>query len=154
MSVNHPPSYRDDFMSRRPVSLSRPRRQQFICDMKAQQSAKIRQLGEALVASGIVMLDDQANALGLSRSTTWTILKGGHKASGLSAHIINRMLAAPRLPPLVRAKVLEYVEEKTAGYYGHSQHLRCRFVGRLSGTWVGQLHLEEILNSLAAQKVA
>ena len=66
------------------------------------------------------MLDDQANALGLSRSTTWTILKGRHKASGLSADIINRMLAAPRLPPLVRAKVLEYVEEKTAGRYGHS----------------------------------
>jgi DNA invertase Pin-like site-specific DNA recombinase len=56
--------------------------------MKARQSAKIRELREALVASGFLTLDEQSKALGLSRSTTWTILKGNHKASGLSAAII------------------------------------------------------------------
>jgi hypothetical protein len=76
-------------------------------------------LREALVAAGIFALDDQAKALGLGRSTTWTILKGNHKGSGLSAALINRILVAPQLPPLVRAKVLEYVEEKADGRYGH-----------------------------------
>src|SRR5262245_65480035 len=80
---------------------------------QARQCAKIRELGEALVASGISTLDQQAEALGLSRSTTWTILKGDHKASGLSAAIINRMLTAPQLPPRVRAVVLE--DRKSVG---------------------------------------
>src|SRR5262249_50254739 len=92
-----------------------------VAEMKARQSAKIRELQKALVATGYLSLDDQAKALGLSRSTTWTILKGNHKASGLSAATINRMLLEPRLPPLVRAKILEYVREKNAGFYGDSQ---------------------------------
>jgi predicted DNA-binding transcriptional regulator AlpA len=77
----------------------RPFQKRSGADMKARQSAKIRELREALVASGFLTLDEQSKVLGLSRSTTWTILKGNHKASGLSAAIIDRMLAAPRLPP-------------------------------------------------------
>jgi hypothetical protein len=100
--------------------------------MKAQQSAKIREICESLVAAGLLTLDDQAEALGLSRSTTWVILKGNHKGSGLSATIINRILAAPQLSPLVRARVLEYVEEKAAGSYGYSKSLRRKFIARLS----------------------
>jgi len=100
--------------------------------MKARQSLKIRELGEALTAEGLVTLDEQAIALGLCRSTTWTILKGNHKSSGLSATVINRMLAAPQLPPLVRSKILEYVEDKTAGLYGHSKAQVSRFTARLS----------------------
>jgi hypothetical protein len=46
---------------------------------------------------------------GLAR---WTILMGSHKASGISASTINRMLAAPQLPPLARSKIREYVEDK------------------------------------------
>jgi hypothetical protein len=41
------------------------------------------------------------------------------------------MLAAPMLPVPVRAKILEYVEEKAAGYYGDSEKLRRKFVVRL-----------------------
>jgi hypothetical protein len=41
------------------------------------------------------------------------------------------MLAAPMLPLLVRAKILEYVEEKVAGLYG-SQSQRLRFAAQLS----------------------
>jgi hypothetical protein len=105
-----------------------------LADMKARQSAKIRELQHALVTAGYSSLDDQAKALGLSRSTTWTILKGNHKASGLSAATINRMLLEPRLPSLVRAKILEYVREKNAGFYGDN-HVRLRkFTGRVSIT--------------------
>jgi predicted DNA-binding transcriptional regulator AlpA len=102
--------------------------------MKARQSAKIRELREALVASGFLTLDEQSKALGLSRSTTWTILKGNHKASGLSAAIIDRMLAAPRLPPLVRAKIHEYIEDKTAGLYGNNKTTLRKLTARLSIT--------------------
>src|SRR5258706_10687090 len=121
------------------VSVPRPRGHLFqkhvtlpAAEIKARQSSKIRELGDALAVAGLFGLDEQASALGLSRSTTWTILKGQHKSSGLSATIINRMLAAPRLPPLVRTKILEYVAEKSAGRYGDSRARLSRFTARLS----------------------
>jgi hypothetical protein len=58
--------------------------------------------------------------LGLSRTTTWTILTGKHKGYGLSVDTLNRMLSARRLPPIVRAKINEYIREKAAGLYGDS----------------------------------
>ena len=100
--------------------------------MKARQSFKIRELAKAVESAGFLTLDEQAKALGLSRSTAWTIRKASHKASGLSASIINRMLAAPELPPLARTKILEYVEEKAAGLYGGSRSQRRSFAARLS----------------------
>jgi len=106
------------------VSLAR-----LIQDMRARQSSKIRELGDALIAEGYLTLDEQARALGLGLSTTWTILKRTYKTSGLSAGIINRMLAAPRL---VRARIIEYIDEKTAGLYGHSNTQLRRFAIRLT----------------------
>ena len=101
-------------------------------EVKAQQARRISELGEALVLQGIRTLDQQAEALGLSRSTAWTILKANHKASGLSAAVINSMLAAPRLPALVRDKILEYIHEKAEGSYGHNKTQIRRFTARLS----------------------
>jgi hypothetical protein len=101
-------------------------------EVKAQQARKIRELGEALVLQGFRTLDQQAEALGLSRCTAWTILKANHKASGLSAAVINSMLAAPRLPALVRDKILEYIDEKAEGSYGHNKTQIRRFTARLS----------------------
>ena len=98
----------------------------------ARQLSKIRELAETVEAAGFLTLDEQAKILGLPRSTAWTIRRGSHKASGLSATIINRMLAAPTLPPLVRAKILEYVQEKAAGLYGGSRSQCRRFAARLS----------------------
>ena len=98
----------------------------------ARQLSKIRELVETVEAAGFLTLDEQAKILGLPRSTAWTIRRGSHKASGLSASIINRMLAAPTLPPLVRAKILEYVQEKAAGLYGGSRSQCRRFASRLS----------------------
>ena len=99
--------------------------------MKVRQSSKIREIADALVATAYLTLDEQARALGLARSTAWTILQANHKSSGLSANVINRMLAAPQLPPLVRVTILEYIDEKAAGLYGHSKLQRCRFIARL-----------------------
>jgi predicted DNA-binding transcriptional regulator AlpA len=100
--------------------------------MKERQSSKIGEIRDAVLSGGFLTVEEQAKALGLSRSTTWAILKGTHKASGLSASIINRMLAAPQLPPLVRSKILEYVEEKAAGLYGGNSAQRHGFTARLS----------------------
>jgi hypothetical protein len=99
--------------------------------MKTRQSLKIREFEGALIRAGYTTLDQQAKALGLSRATTWTLLKGAHKSSGLSATIINRMLEAPYLPPLVQAKIIEYVQEKIAGLYGHNKTQLHRFAARL-----------------------
>ena len=100
--------------------------------MKARQSSKIRELAEAVEAAGFFTLDEQAKVLGVPRSTAWTIRRASHKASGLSASIINRMLAAPELPLMVRAKILEYIQEKATGLYGGSQSQRRRFTAQLS----------------------
>jgi hypothetical protein len=87
----------------------------------ARQATRIGELGGALVADGLVTLDDQARALGLSRSTAWAVLKANHKATGLTAATIDRMLSSPELPPRARATILTYVEEKLAGLYGHNK---------------------------------
>ena len=86
----------------------------FSTEMKARQSSKIRELADAVEAAGFLTLDEQAQVLGVPRSTAWTIRRASHKASGLSA------------------KILEYVEEKAAGLYGGNQRQRRRFTTRLS----------------------
>jgi len=107
------------------------RRSQSMADLKARQAEKIREIAEALVASGFRTVAAQSRLLGLGRSTTWTILRGNHKSSGLSAKIIGRILVSSDLPPRVRAKVLEYVEDKASGRYGHSAKLRRKFISAL-----------------------
>jgi hypothetical protein len=92
-----------------------------VSELKLRQSAKLREITAALEADGFIGLDAQATALGLSRSTAWTILSGSHKSSGLSARTLNRMLAAPLLGERARAKILEYIAEKRAGHYGTSK---------------------------------
>jgi hypothetical protein len=106
-------------------------RKPVVAEMKARQAAKIRELGHALVDAGFLTLDDQSKALGLARSTTWTILRASHKGSGLSAAIIKRMLLSPKLPPLARRKILEYTADKLAGVYGGSRTQRRKFFERV-----------------------
>jgi hypothetical protein len=132
-------------MLMRSISSSR-RLPQEALSMKLRQSNKIRELGEALVKAKVVTLNDQAKIVGLSRSTTWTLLKGKHKASGLSAGIINRILASKYLPSDARAKALEYVYEKASGYYGHGKPARRRFVNQLSATSIGRRNLDRLLS--------
>src|SRR5262249_4877943 len=105
-------------------------------DTKERQASKIKELADTLIAEGFVSLDDQAEALGLSRSTMWTILKAKHKNYGLSAALINRVLVKSDLNPRVRAKIIEYVQEKAAGSYGHNTTQSRRFIRLLAGSTV------------------
>ena len=99
---------------------------------RKQQRLKIEEIGRTLVECGFVTLDEQAYVLGLSRSTTWTVLRAMHKNSGLSAMTINRMLATDHLPLRVRLKLLEYVAEKMSGAYGDQKHRLKAFASRIS----------------------
>ena len=100
-------------------------------DHKARQAIRIKELGAALAADGFVTLDEQARALGLSRSTAWAVLQANHKASGLTVPTINRMLSSPELPPSARVTILTYIEEKLAGLYGHNKKQLRRFAAGL-----------------------
>ena len=60
-----------------------------IAEMKARQSAKIRELGQVLIDVGLRSLDEQADALGVPRSTAWTILKRVTKAMGSQQRSLN-----------------------------------------------------------------
>jgi hypothetical protein len=99
--------------------------------MKARQSQRIKDIRRTLIEAGFVSLDQQADALGLSRSTTWAVLKGSHKGSGLRAALVARMFASPRLPPETRALLVNYVNEKLQGVYGHNDLQRERFGSQL-----------------------
>ena len=95
--------------------------------LKMRQRSKIAEIRATLVDAGFVALDEQAATLGLSRSTAWSILNPHHKSSGLSAYTICRILRSPRLPGFVRQRVLEYMQEKIEGLYGHTERRRREF---------------------------
>lgn len=59
-----------------------------IAQAKARQARKVGELKAALTDAGHVVLDEQARALGRSRSTAYSVLKGAAKTSGISATII------------------------------------------------------------------
>ena len=61
------------------------------------------QIAEALKRAGHHALDAQTKALGLSRSTTWTIVASQHKTGRLSHKVRMQMLMHPDLPLSVRA---------------------------------------------------
>jgi hypothetical protein len=81
-------------------------------------SSELGRIADALISSGYTSLDDQAKALGLGRSTAWTIAKNKHKLGRLSAKTINRILANPQTPPAVRAVLHEYVTQRNAVAHG------------------------------------
>ncbi len=76
---------------------------------------KIQDIAGALIAEGYRSLDEQAKALGVHRSTAWTIVKTKHKLGRLSRKTTNSMLANPALPPSVRIVVLQYLTERSDG---------------------------------------
>jgi hypothetical protein len=81
-------------------------------------STELARISDALISSGYTSVDDQAKALGLGRSTAWTIAKNKHKLGRLSAKTINRILANPQTPPAVRAVLHEYVAQRYAAVHG------------------------------------
>ena len=72
-------------------------------DLNRRQNVPIHAIAAALVAAGYTRLDSQARALGLNRSTTWTIVKNKHKLGRLNRQTAQRILANPDTPPSVRA---------------------------------------------------
>jgi hypothetical protein len=112
-------------------------------DIKADQASKIRELGIILVEAGFVSLDAQAEVLGLPRSTAWTILRGQHKCSGLSVKIIKRMLSSPNLPAPVRVKIMEYVEARLAGRFGHNDLQRRKFYARVMVDVLREIQMDQ-----------
>jgi hypothetical protein len=107
--------------------------------MKEMQCSRIAEFREQLVQSGFATLGKQAAALGLGRSTCWNVLRGAHKASGLTPSILARMLGSPQLPPAVRVVILRYIDEKCRGLYGHSVHSIRRFRTQLQKACPDQL---------------
>ena len=79
-------------------------------DLTARKT-KIQDITEALISSGYTSLDCQAKALGLHRSTAWTIIRNRHNLGRLSAKTIERILANPETPPLVLTAIHEYAVE-------------------------------------------
>jgi hypothetical protein len=59
-------------------------------------------IADALIKSGYNSLDDQAKALGLHRSTVWTIMKAKHKLGRLNNKTVRSILANPDTPTSVR----------------------------------------------------
>ena len=89
-------------------------------DAKARQAAKIEEVRRALTAAGHRTAAEQANVLGVSRSTAWALLNRDKKA-GPSAIVLKRILSSPNLPQEVRRKVEEYIKEKSVGRYAHHE---------------------------------
>jgi hypothetical protein len=56
-------------------------------------------------------LDAQAKALGIRRSTVWTIVRTKHKLGHLNAKTTERMLANPELPECIRDVLQRHVAE-------------------------------------------
>lgn len=115
-----------------PVSEQKQHTEPSVANMKAGQRSKIRELEDALVEAGYTSLDEQAQVLGLPRSTSWSILKSGHKSPWLSANTINRIFTSPRLPLRARSLILEYIVEKAAGMYGGNGRPHHRFASHAS----------------------
>ena len=92
----------------------------FQLEAKARQAAKLAEIREALVAAGYDTTAKQAAVLGVCRATAWVVLNRD-KRNGPSASVIKRILSSPNIPPTVRRKVEEYIQERISGLYGHSE---------------------------------
>ena len=74
---------------------------------------RLQDISEALIACGYTKLDKQAKALGVRRSTAWTIVNVKHKLGRLSSKTTSRILANPELPLSVRFVVQRYMAERS-----------------------------------------
>jgi hypothetical protein len=92
----------------------------------------------ALRRAGLIALDEQAKALGISRTTTWKLFRSDYNNCDPSPVIINRILCAPRLPLAARIKILEYIQERVSGMYGHTKSQSRRFSIRIG--WPSKSH--------------
>jgi hypothetical protein len=87
---------------------------------------KIQNIADALIAEGYLSLDSQAKALGVCRSTAWTIVRTKHKLDRLSFKTTDSMLANPKLPPSVRLVVQKYMAERSDALAVRAERLNRR----------------------------
>ena len=78
----------------------------------ARRTVPVQHIADALVGAGYISLEEQAKALGVHRSTAWTIIKTKHKLGYLNAKTTERMLANPELPPCIRDVLQRYGAER------------------------------------------
>jgi hypothetical protein len=102
----------------------------FYLTAKIRQASKIAEIREALVAAGYNSAAKQAAVLGVSRPTAWALLNRDKRA-GPSSVVIKRILSSPSLPLAARRKVEEYIFEKIAGLYGHTDVRRRWFCDQI-----------------------
>jgi hypothetical protein len=76
-----------------------------------QRRQALGRIADALREAGYTSLDAQAKALGLPRSTAYTIIKCQHKMGRLSKSVLAKMLSHSDLPKRVRAVLQEYASE-------------------------------------------
>src|SRR5690242_2111004 len=62
----------------------------------------IQVIADAVIRAGYTSLDAQAKALGVNRSTAWTIMKTKHKLGHLNNTTVRCILANPNTPVSVR----------------------------------------------------
>ena len=74
---------------------------------------RLQDIADALVAAGYTSLDEQAKALGVTRSTAWNIVNGKNKLDRLARKTTKRILANPDTPPSVRAIIQQYLAERS-----------------------------------------
>jgi len=72
-----------------------------------------RLIADALIEEGYLSLDAQAKALGLNRSTVWTIMKTTQKLGRLNSKTARCILANPSTPVSVRAIIDSMVDTET-----------------------------------------
>jgi hypothetical protein len=87
---------------------------------KERQAAKLADIREMLVAAGYDTTAKQAAVLGVCRATAWVVLNRDKRA-GPSASVLKRILSSPSVPPTVRRKIEEYIQDKSRGLYGHCE---------------------------------
>ena len=69
-------------------------------------------IADALIKGGYLSLDKQAKALGLRRSTAWTIMKKTRKLGMLNNKTIRCILANPDTPVSVRVVIQAALERE------------------------------------------
>jgi hypothetical protein len=102
MSKKPPEQNKRACNSGRPSLSARLNAVRYLNSSSARRTTPVQHIADALIAAGYTSLDEQARALGVHRSTTWTIVKTRHKLGYLNANTTERMLANPELPPCVR----------------------------------------------------
>jgi hypothetical protein len=93
---------------------------------KVRLTSKLAEIRDALISAGFDTTAEQAAVLGLSRSTAWVFLNRDNRV-GPSAKVVKRALSSKKIPPSVRKKIEEYVEEKSLGLYGRGKEPNKRF---------------------------